>query len=497
MAKYTLKDIENKYHSFGMKDFEHFSKAALTEIKQTEFPDKSHIYYEDHTKKRIVTIDNETTKDIDDAIYLEKLGKNYVLTVYIADVSYYVKKDSKLDEEAQKRGTSIYLPNKTLPMLPNKLTNDLCSLKENHKRPTIAISMTFNKSGNLINKRIFKALICSKKKMTYQKVTAVLEKSDTEAFMEYHDFVEDLYLMKDLALILRKKRKKNNFIELYIPEFDFFIPNPLEFDSISITPHQETIAHTIIEEFMLCANMTIAQTFNKIGVPFIYRTHSYPYLERLPFTLHLQFKNLSLNRATIIKKINWKLKRATNIKKILLSHNILGSFCGAKYENQPYFHFALNSDCYCHFTSPIRRYPDLYIHRIISDILDGELTKQEIIEKYQDINAVIARCNEAETFAKTISREMENAYIYYYMQDFIGKTFDAYIYKISRSHIYILLEGSYFTGKIKCSTLSNNEQIIVLNNKLYTTDHVYKNYQKIKVTLVDITKDLYFVIKEN
>ena len=495
MSIYTLEDIEKIYLSYGLKAYETFGKHILDEVKNIDYTitDKNYKKYEDHSNEQVVTIDGEHTRDIDDAILVKKSGKFYSLTVYIADVSHYVKIGSKLDEEALMRGTSIYLPNKTLNMLPAKISNDICSLKESKKRLTLAVNMTFNNKGKLKSSRIFRAIICSKKKMTYEKVFKVLQKSDENVLNEYNEFIEQIHLMKDLAILLRKRRKKKGFLELYIPEYNFYIPSSLEFEHITISPYSTNIANSIIEEFMLITNMVVDKTFCKLGIPFIHRIHPAPSLDNIDFLTNKDyFKLFNKNDSYVIKYLTKKLKRCDENTKILYSYNIMRNLCSAKYSDIPYGHFALNFKYYCHFTSPIRRYSDLMIHRIISEYLDNGNVTKDMITKYGNIMADISKkCSDTESFAKKISREMENMYIAYYMQDFIGEKFKASIYHISKNNISIFIKDLMFIGKIKCSSIFEDDSIepifykdkVILNNKI-----LYNLYDDLTVTLVDIDR---------
>lgn len=494
MGIYTIEEINEKYSNFGLKAFEKFSKDVIEEVKSlnTDLSKENLFLYENHTDKKVITIDGEKTLDIDDAIFVEKTGKLYSLTVYIADVSHYVKAGSKLDEDALKRGTSIYLPNKTLSMFPNKLCNDICSLKENKERLTIAINMIYDKKGKLQHKRIFKAIISSKKKMTYDKVNKVLKKSDEDVTLEYKDFISELFLMEELALILRKRREKKHFLELNIPEFDFYIPSSLEFDNISMIPYKKTIASVIIEEFMLAANFNIAKTFYELEIPFIYRTHGMPVLSNIDFKLKINYKKIFKSSKYLVKIISKKLNKAKKNKKIILSYNVLNSLTSAKYSPNATGHFALNTKYYCHFTSPIRRYPDLFIHRIISEYLEKGSISNEMLNEYNDLATQVAKkCSDAENFAKKVSRELENMYTAFYMQDFIGENFKASIFKLSKKHISIYIKDVFVTGKIAISSISsktNREPIHYQNQIIIDENNILKIFDDLTVTLVDIDK---------
>lgn len=494
MNLYTIEEINEKYASYGLKNLERFSKDIISELKSlsNNIESEDLTLYEDHTDKNIITIDGDRTLDIDDAIFVEKLNNLFSLTVYIADVSHYVKEGSKLDEEALKRGTSIYLPHSTLTMLPAKLCHDICSLKENKKRLTLAINMQYDKTGKLKNRRIFKAIISSKKKMTYTKVDKLLMSHDNDVITEYNDFKEQLFLMKDLALILRKRRKKNHFLELNIPEFDFYIPSSFEFEDMSISLHKSTISTTIIEEFMLAANFNIAEIFNNLCVPFVFRTHGMPDLNNINFELFLNPKKILKDKNCLVRVLSKKLNKSLGTKKILVSFNILNSLTSAKYSENPTGHFALNTNLYCHFTSPIRRYPDLFIHRIISQYIEKGYVDNEMIKKYQNLAPIVAqKCSEAESFAKRTSRDFENMYIAYYMQEFMGKNFKGYIYKISKNNISVFIDNIMVTGKIKISSITDKthtQPIFYKNQIIFDEQNIFSLYDKLTVTLVDIDK---------
>ena len=303
--------------------------------------------------------------------------------------------------------------------------------------------------------------------------------------------------MKQLALILRKRRKKKGFIELDIPEFEFHISSSKKI--IDITPYKTDISNMIIEEFMLAANMTIDEFFCEKELPFIHRVHPMPMFEKLNFKLDINYENLTNdnNNSYLVKVMSNYVKNSQGIDKIVISHNILNSLVCAKYSNLPDGHFALNTKYYCHFTSPIRRYPDLFIHRIISKYIDNEL-KEKDIEHYKSIVEQIANtCSDAEAFAKKVSREIENMYIACFMQNFIGENFEACVYNITRTNISIVIDNLYFNGKIPCSLLKND--ILFINNEIIIDkENIIKKHDKIIVTLVDIdpsTSTLLFELK--
>ena len=384
-----------------------FPKVVQTEVK--EIPQVIHGIdgRVDLRDKEIFTIDGADTKDIDDAISLSKNGDNYLLGVHIADVSTYVRENTPLDKEASKRGTSVYLIDTVIPMLPKELSNGICSLNPNVDRYALSIDMEIDKNGNVVNKKIYKSVICSKIQMTYDNVYKVVE--ENEVPVGYEKFKDTLLLMKELALILINKRKSKGAIDFEIPEAKILLD---ENDKvIEIKPRENTIANRIIEQFMVLANECIAEFFHSREIPFIYRIHETPdedkidklkiFLNNINYVVDFAEEVTPKDLQRVVEKYKGKEEEK------VVSTTILRTMRLAKYSNENIGHFGLALKDYCHFTSPIRRYPDLFIHRVISNYLDKKIDDKKkakfakLAIKFADMSS------DAEKKAEEAERELE------------------------------------------------------------------------------------------
>ena len=330
--------------------------------------------------KRIFTIDGDDTKDIDDALSIEKLAnQNYLLGVHIADVSYYVKENSHIDMEAYNRGTSVYLADRVLPMIPHKLSNGICSLNPNVERLTISCFMEINELGEVINFDIVESVIKSQKQMTYKNVNRILE--DGIIPNGYEDYASDLILMRDLSIILRECKKKRGFLDFAIDESKIIVNE--EGQAIDVILRNRGIGEKIIEDFMIVANETIASAIYYMELPFIYRVHGKPDEEKITSFLNflkiLGLKTTKFKRydSVVIQKILDLLQ--TRKEQQILSKLMLRSMPKATYDKNNIGHFGIASQCYTHFTSPIRRYPDLTVHRLLRTYLFEKKINKETI----------------------------------------------------------------------------------------------------------------------
>ena len=347
--------------------------------------------------KEIFTIDGEDAKDLDDAVCVEKTDNNtYILGVHIADVSNYVKDSSELDKEAITRGTSIYMMDRVIPMLPRELSNGICSLNEGQNRFAISVFMEINKDGKVISSDIKKSVIKVTKRMNYSDVTKILKYSDgtlenidekdTKMIEEHKSFIPHFERMKELATILMERRKKEGSLDLDVPESKIILNE--DGIAIDVKKYEITISNEIIEQFMLICNETVAEKFYWLEAPFIYRVHEVPDLEKITelnkFLYNFGYK-IKGNKDNIHPKAFAEVLE--NIKgkpeERVISNLILRTLKVARYESENKGHFGIASKCYCHFTSPIRRYPDLFIHRVISKYLEKNYNlSDDEIEKY-------------------------------------------------------------------------------------------------------------------
>ena len=408
---------------------------------------------------QMVTIDGEDAKDLDDAVSLEKKDGNYYLGVHIADVTNYVQENSALDREAVERGTSVYLVDRVIPMLPHTLSNGICSLNMGEDRLALSCLMTLDEKGTVTGYEIAETVINVDQRMSYTDVNKILE-GDAETINRYEPLVPMFRLMKELADIVREKRKKRGSIDFDFPESKIILDR--DGKPLSIKPYERNAATKIIEDFMLLANETVAQHFYWLEAPFVYRTHDNPDPEKV------------MKLATFINNFGYfiKVKSGDNeihpkeIQKLLgkiegtpqealISRLTLRSMKKAQYTVDCTGHFGLACQYYCHFTSPIRRYPDLQIHRIIKEQLRGRLLEKRI-EHYQEILPQVAKhSSEMERRADEAERETEKLKKVQYMEDKIGQIFDGVISGITAWGIYVELPDTV-EGMIHVSRLAGD-----------------------------------------
>ncbi len=371
----------------------------------------------------IITIDGEDTRDIDDAISVKKTGKNFELGVHIADVSHYVKRNSPLDREAFERGTSVYFPDRVLPMLPPALSNDICSLNEGVDRLTLSCLMTVSPQGKVLKRRIVPSVINSSHRMTYTDVTRIAE-GDPEAVAAYPDLAGLVATAVELTHILKNAREKRGGVELDIQEAKILYDD----GRIDIPDFKRTISHDMIEQFMVLANESVAAIMTEMRMPFVYRVHEKPSEEKaedfLTFLKELGI-NAKFDAANVSPADYQELLNGLEGSPLypLVNRVMLRSMMKAQYSPVNLGHFGLASECYCHFTSPIRRYPDLCIHRIIKEALTDPA---KAAENYRDfVKQAAIRSSMTEKNAADAERDVDALYIVAYMQDKIGEEYDA------------------------------------------------------------------------
>ena len=450
--------------------------------------------------KEIFTIDGDDTKDIYDAVSLYMDGENYILGVHIADVSTYVKSGTALDKEARKRGTSVYLIDTVIPMLPRELSNGICSLNPNEDRYALSVEMKISKSGEVLESKIFKSVIKSKIQMTYNKVYDILVNNIVAEGYEPH--VETLKLMEKLALILVDKKSKMGAIDFDMPEAKIILD---ENDAVvDIKLREMTIANKLIEEFMILANEVVAETFNKKELPFIYRIHEKPEVDRIE-KLNTMLKNLGypeidLNVCTKKGKVNGnnlalQLKNVMNLAKgneneKLVSLLVLRTMQLAKYSNENIGHFGLASEYYCHFTSPIRRYPDLFIHRVISSYLANELDSKMISKYKKQAIKYAETSSEMEQEEEEAERDLYEIKKCEFMQKHVGEIYDGSISGVTSFGIFVELENTV-EGLIRLENMKDDyyvydENCMRLIGK--RTNKIFKLGDKVKVKVVSANK---------
>lgn len=443
-------DAKSLYVSYGLDKLEKFNEPVQNEVNKIS----QNVLFEqkrdriDRTKERVYTIDAADAKDLDDAVCVKKQDDgSYILSVYIADVSYYVKEDSFLDKEAISRGTSIYIPGKVIPMLPKELSNGICSLNEGVDRLTLGVDIFISKEGKVVDSQIFKSVINVTKKMSYDKVYKVItNKESSELKAEYGKYKNDLMIMNELALLLNNNRIKNGCINFDIPETHIILD--VNGNVEKIEPYSKTFANQIIEEFMLITNMVVAEKYYFLQLPFIYRVHEKPDEEKLrDLNLILSSYKLKIKgiRDVHPKAISDILNNidSQDVKDIISTY-VLRAMKLAKYSNECLGHFGLNAKYYCHFTSPIRRYPDLFIHRIISKSMEKNyLFSNKELSKYENEAEQYSKISsEMEKNATKIERDFDELYSVLYMQNFIGDQFEAKISSVTSFGVFIKLENT-------------------------------------------------------
>ena len=433
-----------------------------------------------------VTIDGDDSKDFDDAVSIDVLPNgNYELGVHIADVTHYVTEGSPLDEEALERGTSVYLVDRVIPMIPHKLSNGICSLNPDEDRLTLSCIMEIDKKGDVVGHRIVESVIHSHCRMTYKKVNAVIEHEDLEQMEEYKEFVPMLKKMNELRVILNEKRKKRGSVNFDFPETKIILDENGKV--IDIMPYERNWATNLIEEFMLVCNETVAEDYFWQSSPFVYRNHETPDGEKIEV-----LKNMIRNFGYYIKgqndihpkEIQQLIDKVTGTpEEHVVSRLVLRSMKQAKYQSENYGHFGLAAKYYCHFTSPIRRYPDLQIHRIIKESLHGGL-KKERRKRYDKILPSIAnRCSIRERLADDAERETDKLKMVEYMSERIGYSYEGIISGITSWGIYCELPNTV-EGRVGTNYLDDDDYIYEEKLMCYrglTRGKVYKMGDKVKV----------------
>lgn len=453
---------------------------------------------------QMVTIDGEDAKDLDDAVSLTKEGELYHLGVHIADVTNYVQENSALDWEAKSRGTSVYLVDRVIPMLPHKLSNGICSLNAGEDRLALSCLMDIDKKGEVISHEIIESVIKVDRRMSYTSVKKILEDGDEAERKEYETLIPMFELMKELAAILREKRKKRGSIDFDFPETKIVLDK--EGHPIEIKPYERNVATKIIEDFMLIANETVAQHFFWMETPFVYRTHDNPDPEKIAklstFIRNFGYSIKSKQEEIHPKELQKLLAKIEDTpEEALISRLTLRSMKQAKYTIDCTGHFGLACQYYCHFTSPIRRYPDLQIHRIIKEQIRGKLNEKRI-EHYNEILPEVAKhSSEMERRADEAERETDKLKKVEYMEEHIGEIFEGVISSITSWGVYVELENT-IEGMIHVSMLPGD--YFYYDEGTYemvgqATDIRYKLGQKLKVKVNDtdkISRTIDFVIPQ-
>ena len=443
-----------------------------------------------------VTIDGEDAKDLDDAISLTKEGDIYHLGVHIADVSNYVQYNSALDREALKRGTSVYLADRVVPMLPERLSNGICSLNQGEDRLALSCLMDINKKGKVVSHQIAETVINVDERMCYTDVKNILEDTDEEAKKRYDALIPMFFMMKELSGILRNSRHHRGSIDFDFPESKIILNAAGK--AIDVKPYEANVATKIIEDFMLMANETVAQEYCTEEIPFVYRTHDNPdpeKVESLLTLLHNQGVKIQKAKEEITpKEIQQIIESIEGLpNEAMISRLVLRSMKQAKYTTECSGHFGLAAKYYCHFTSPIRRYPDLQIHRIIKDNLRGRLMREGRTEHYAEILDEVARQSSVcERRADEAERESDKLKKAEYMSYHLGEEFEGIISGVTGWGLYVELPNTV-EGLVHVNTL--RDDYYIFDQETYElrgemTKKVYKLGDKVRVRVADADKML-------
>ncbi len=469
-----------------------------------EVDEKDYAGRDDVRDRLTVTIDGEDAKDLDDAISLEKLDNgNFRLGVYIADVTNYVTEGSPLDEEAIRRGTSVYLADRVIPMLPHKLSNGLCSLNANVDRLALCCDMEISPAGNVISHKIYEGVINVNKRMSYTVVNDVLVNPESEYLEDNKDYVAFFNDMKELAAILHDRRIERGSIEFDFPESKIVLDKMGK--PIAIKRYERNIATNIIEEFMLITNETIAEEYFWLELPFAYRSHSEPDLEKIEklkdfiqsFGLYLKGQNF---HAKTLQELITKIKDTP--EEMIISKFVLRSMKQARYTPTCDGHYGLAAKYYCHFTSPIRRYPDLQIHRIIKENLNGKMNEERVSYLDSIMTEITNMCSTNERRAEEAERETNKLKKVEFMMDKLGQEFDGIISGVTSWGIYVELENT-IEGMVSIGDLKDDYYIFDEAKLRYVAENIDKEYVigqkvRIKVRKADLqnrTLDFEFVEK--
>jgi ribonuclease R len=412
---------------------------------------------EDFRNELAVTIDGESARDFDDAVSLKKLPSgNYLLGVHIADVSHYVKEDSALDAEACTRGTSVYFPDRAIPMLPPRLSSGICSLKPETDRLVLSVFMEISPKGKVINKRFLEGVLHSRARMTYTSVAKILIDKDPAECARYAELLPFFEMMEELCLILGKKRYRRGAIDFDLPESEITFDE--EGQVMRIAPAERNIAHRIIEEFMLLANECVAEELTASGSPMLYRVHEEPDPHKVEefaeFALILGYrleKQDDEYRPKSFQKFIAQLEGKPEQK--FLIYLMLRSFMQARYSEKNYGHFGLAAEEYTHFTSPIRRYPDLVVHRLLKQRLYRKMPQGWSEKMAERLPEIALHTSARERNAAEAEREIEKIKKVQFMADKLGEEFDAIVFSPSRNGFFVELLDPYVEGFVPIGTL--------------------------------------------
>ena len=438
---------------------------------------------------QMVTIDGEDAKDLDDAVSLTKEGECYVLGVHIADVTNYVQENSAIDREAKKRGTSVYLADRVIPMLPHRLSNGICSLNAGEDRLALSCIMTVNEKGIVTDHEIAETVIHVDERMTYTSVKKILEDEDAKEREKYSRLVPMFERMRELSQILRGRRRRRGSIDFDFPETKLILDK--EGKPLEIRPYDRNTATKIIEDFMLLANETVAEDYYWQELPFVYRTHEVPdeekiralatFINNFGYSMHVGVNEI---RPKEIQKLLAKVENTP--EEALICRLALRSMKQARYMPENIGHFGLAANYYTHFTSPIRRYPDLQIHRIIKDNLRGRMDEDRIGHYHSILQEVTKHSSEMERRAEEAERETVKLKKVEYMEQYVGEEFEGVISGMTKWGMYVELDNT-IEGMVHVSNMTDDHYDYYEDRYELAgahTNKVYKLGQKIRIRVI-------------
>ncbi len=444
---------------------------------------------------QMVTIDGEDAKDLDDAVSLTRQGENYLLGVHIADVTNYVQEKSAIDREARERGTSVYLADRVIPMLPHKLSNGICSLNAGEDRLALSCIMTVDGRGMVIAHEIAETVIHVDERMTYTSVSKILADGDEAERERYRDLVPMFERMQELSDILRGRRQKRGSIDFDFPETKLVLNE--EGKPLEIMPYERNVATKLIEDFMLLANETVAEDYYWQELPFVYRTHEPPdeekirtlatFINNFGYSMHIGVNEI---RPKEIQKLLAKVEDTP--QEALICRLALRSMKQARYMPENVGHFGLAANYYTHFTSPIRRYPDLQIHRIIKDNLRGRMDEEKIAHYESILPEVTKHSSEMERQAEEAERETVKLKKVEYMRQYIGEEFEGVISGMTKWGMYVELPNTV-EGLVHVANMTDDHYDYYEERYEMAGSHtgkIYKLGQKVRVRVLDVNRML-------
>ncbi len=487
-------ELRSIIHKFGVR--EEFPPKVEKQVQKFSgtIRDKEKKQRRDLTGEMLFTIDGERAKDFDDAVSLETTDKGYLLGVHIADVSHYVTENSPLDKEALERGTSIYYADGVIPMLPFELSNELCSLKPQEERLTLSASIAFDKQGNVLNYEIFNSFIKSKFRFTYNQVAEMLESNSAEK--KYEAALPVLRNMFELSQMLRKRRFQEGSVDFNIPEPEIQVD--IKGRVLNIVKAEHNVAHELIEEFMLAANRVVAEHLHKKNLPGIHRIHEPPDQDKLhrfqEFIKDLGFRLPNLRDVHSNHLQNLLTRIHDHPQERTINMLLLRSLKKAVYSEKDPGHFCLGFEHYTHFTSPIRRYPDLATHRMVKAFLSKKKATQPERKKLLPQSREQAeQSSMREIKAVEVEREVANLRRAQFMADKVGKEYSGHIVSVTGFGLFVELDEVFVEGLIHISTLGDDYYIYHEHEHMLKGQHKYKTYRigdalRVRVTRVDISK---------